>query len=243
MPITRTVKTLVIANLVIWFFGVWILQKFVLGPNTLFQWFGLVPIRVLEQFRVWQLVTYMFLHAASPMHILFNMLTLWMFGSELEMKWGRQFFLAYYFVTGVGAGILYTIVLTIYAYAGHDMLLLAEPVVGASGAVYGLLVAYGMIYGERQIHFMMLFPMKAKHFVMLIGCVEFFTLMDSGPSTSVANLAHLGGIVVGYLFLKYWTDWRFRFKRKPGAGRGRRLKLVVDNEKKSVDEDQPRYWN
>jgi membrane associated rhomboid family serine protease len=243
MPITRTVKWLVIINVAVWFFGVWVAQRFFLPPNSLFALFGLIPVQTLEHFWLWQPVTYMFLHASNPMHILFNMLTLWMFGSELEMKWGRQFFLSYYFICGIGAAILYVVALATYCFFSHDMLPLGEPVVGASGAIYGLLVAYGMIYGDRQIHFMMLFPMKAKHFVMVIGFVEFFTLMDSGPANGVANLAHLGGIVVGYLFLKFWTDWRFRMKRKPGAGRGRRLKLVVNNENAPASESQPRYWN
>lgn len=127
---------------------------------------------------------------------------------------------------------------TIYGLISGDVLPLMEPVVGASGAVYGLLLAYGMIFSERMIYFMMVFPMKAKHFVWIIGFVELATLLDSGMSGSVANLAHLGGILAGFLILQFWTKWRFRLQSNRSVRRGRRLKLVVNNEKNS-----PRYWN
>lgn len=84
--------------------------------------------------------------------------------------------------------------------------------------------------------------MKAKYFVLIIGLVELVTLLDSGFSSGVANLAHLGGLVAGYLALKYWTDWRFKSVRKASESRGRRLKLIVDNEK-DKDKTGPRYWN
>lgn len=243
IPITRTVKWLIGINMGIWFIGVLILQRLVFQSDFLFQNFGMVPYKVLHQFWIWQPVSYMFVHSTNIMHVLFNMLALWWFGSELEAKWGRRFFLSYYFVSGVGAAAIYIACVTLYGVFAGDVLPMMEPVVGASGAVYGLLLAYGMIFGERQVAFMMIFPMKAKHFVMLIGFVEFATLLDSGVSSGVANLAHLGGILAGFLFLKFWTDWRFRFQRSPGSTRGRRLKLVVDNEKPQADQDRPRYWN
>jgi membrane associated rhomboid family serine protease len=184
----------------------------------------------------------MFLHSSSVFHVLFNMLILWFFGSELEMKWGARFFLKYYFVCGIGAAVIYLIGTTIYAFASGDAMPLMSPVVGASGAVYGLLLAYGLLFGERIIHFMMLFPMKAKYFVMIIGLVELVTLLDSGLGSGVANLAHLGGIIVGFLFLQYWTQWRPRRRAAKPADHGRRLKLVVNNDTKKESEN-PRYWN
>ena len=181
----------------------------------------------------------MFLHSTNVMHVLLNMLILWWFGSELELRWGRPFFLTYYFVSGIGAAAIYIAGVTIYGLISGDVLPLAEPVVGASGAIYGLLLAYGIIFAERQMLFMMLFPMKAKHFVWIIGLVELATLLDNGMTSGVANLAHLGGIAAGYLFLQFWTKWRFRFQRSgTSVRRGRKLKLVVNNER-----NPPRYWN
>ncbi len=239
IPLTRTVKWLIGINLSIWFFGVLIFQRLVFHSDTLIEWFGLFPYRVLHQFWIWQPVTYMFLHSTNVMHVLLNMLVLWWFGSELELRWGRRFFLTYYFVCGIGAAAIYVAGVTIYGLVSGNVLPMMEPVVGASGAVYGLLVAYGIIFADRMIYFMMLFPMKAKHFVWIIGFVELATLLDSGIDNGVANLAHLGGIVAGYLFLNFWTKWRFRLQTSGASRRGRKLKLVVNNERNS----SPRYWN
>lgn len=242
-PVTRTIKWLVGTNVFIWFFGMLIWQNFVLHDQEFFaRNFGLVP-RALFSLQLWRPVTYMFLHGSNITHILFNMLILWWIGAELELKWGRKFFLTYYFVSGIGAAIIYLIGVFTYAVIAKDAFILEVPVIGASGAVYGLLVAFGMLFGERPIYFMMLFPMKAKHFVFLIGFIELATLLQSGMGSDVANLAHLGGILAGFLFLKFWTDWRFRFQRvRNKVSRGRRLKLVVNNES-SRNEDQPKYWN
>ncbi len=241
-PFTKTVKALVIINVAVWVVGVLILQNMILKGPILFQTLGLVPDRFLFSFWFWQPFTYMFLHSSSVFHVLFNMLILWWFGSELELKWGRKFFLTYYMVSGVGAALLYLICVFIYSFITADPLPLMAPVVGASGAAYGLLLAYGLLFGERVIYFMMMFPMKAKFFVLIIGLVELVTLLDSGFSSGVANLAHLGGIVSGYLALKYWTDWRLRGIKKSNDTRRQKLKLVVDNEKDG-DKKGPRYWN
>src|SRR5690606_23132872 len=172
------------------------------------------------------------------------MLILWWFGSELEMKWGSKFFLIYYLVSGVGAALLYLLCVSIYSFASGDPLPLMAPVVGASGAVYGLLLAYGILFGERVLYFMMMFPMKAKYFVLIIGIVELVTLLDSGFSSGVANLAHLGGLVSGFITLKYWTDWRVQSKKKASDSQRRKLKLVVDNERDGEDKKSgPKYWN
>jgi membrane associated rhomboid family serine protease len=240
MPMTRTVKWLIGVNVAVWFFGILILQRMILHSDVLVEFFALFPYRVLHQFWIWQPFTYMFLHSTNIMHILFNMLVLWWFGSELEMRWGRRFFLTYYFVSGVGAALIYVLGITIYGLITGNVLAMMEPVVGASGAGFGLMVAYGMIFGDRVVSFMMIFPMKAKHFVMILGFIELATLMDNGTSSGVANLAHLGGIISGYLFLQFWTNWRFRLQSSGAARRGRKLKLVVNNEK---NQQQPKYWN
>jgi membrane associated rhomboid family serine protease len=246
VPFTKAVKGLVIANVAVWFVLVLILQQFILHNNSVFDVLALVPVRVIHEFWVWQVFTYMFLHSTSVFHILFNMLVLWWFGAELEMRWGSRFFLKYYFVCGVGAGLIYILgTLTYYLVTG-EVLSVAAPLVGASGAVYGLMLAYGMLFGDRLIYFMMLFPMKARYFVMLVGGIELVTLMDSGSSSPVSNLAHLGGLIVGYLYLKFISRQRTAKASTSSSGRrGRRLKLVVNNTEESErsPDSGPKYWN
>ena len=129
---------------------------------------GLRPASVLEECWVWQPVTYMFLHAGL-FHILFNMLALWMFGVELERLWGRTFFLKYYFVTGIGAAV--TTLLLSLVPIGFGELLWNTVTVGASGAVYGLLLAYALYFPDRPIYIMALFPVPAKSFVLIMGAI------------------------------------------------------------------------
>ena len=158
--------------------------------------FGLTPELVLTRFWIWQPFTYMFLHGGIT-HILFNMLVLWMFGVQLERIWGSRFFFRYYFITGIGAG-LTTIVSSLLPFA------FAEPTyaavtIGASGAIYGLLIAFALYYPDTPILMFFLFPVPAKYFVMIIGAVAFLSVPRS---SGIAHIAHLGGLLVGYLYLK-----------------------------------------
>lgn len=250
VPFTKMVKKLVIINVAIWVGLVLILQGMITGSSVIFDLFALVPAQVITKFWIWQPFTYMFLHSSGVTHILFNMLVLWWCGSELELRWGARFFLIYYLVCGVGAGLVYLLGTLIYYLITGSVISLATPLVGASGATYGLMLAYGLLFGDRVIYFMMLFPMKARYFVMIIGAVELLYLMDSGMGSKVANLAHLGGIVVGFIFLAVVARLRMQ-KSGGGSKRGRRLKLVVDNERSkptgtsaSAPSDQgPKYWN
>lgn len=239
MPLTRMVKYLIVVNVSLWLGLVLILQNFFMDQPYIYQWFGLNPDRVIFEFWAWQPLTYMFMHSENVFHILFNMLVLWWFGSELEMKWGGRFFLFYYLFCGVGAAVLYLLCMAGYMLASGSALPLMVPVVGASGAMFGLMVAFGYLFGDRVIFFMMLFPMKARYFVMLIAGVELVNLLSSGVSSQVSNLAHLGGLVSGFLFLTFWNKWQGR--RRDTGRHGRKLKLVVDNERASGR--GPRYWN
>ena len=160
------------------------------------EYFGLTPQHVLEQMRLWELVTWMFVHGGIT-HILFNMLILWMFGVQLERIWGQKFFLHYYFITGIGAG-LTVIVVGLLPFAFAEPTYLA-PTIGASGAIYGLLVAFALYYPETPILMFFLFPFPAKYFVMIIGTIAFLSVPRGG---GVAHIAHLGGLIVGYLYLK-----------------------------------------
>ena len=209
--VTPAVKLLLIANT-----AVFVLQT-VLGTATGYRlefYFGLVPPLVLHEFYVWQLFTYQFLHGGL-FHILFNMLAVWMFGCDLERRWGTNFFLRYYFLTVIGGGILNTIFLP------NQM----GPSIGASAGVYGILLAYGLIYPNRIIYFYFLFPIKMKHFVWIIGAIALYSSFSAGQS-GIAHLAHLGGMVFGYLYLRglsAFNPWE-RFKDYLDRRRLARLK-------------------
>jgi membrane associated rhomboid family serine protease len=158
---------------------------------------GLVPTFVLHDLWVWQLVTYMFLHG-GVFHIVFNMLALWMFGVELERLWGTRYFLKFYFVTGIGAGVL-TVLFSLMPFDFAQQVQ-RSIVIGASGAIYGLLLAYAMYFPDRPIYMYFVFPIPAKVFVAIMGAIAFLSsLSDAG---GVANATHLGGLLVAYLFLK-----------------------------------------
>jgi membrane associated rhomboid family serine protease len=163
--------------------------------------FALWPAVEGSPFMPWQLVTYGFLHG-NMTHIFFNMFALWMFGRELELMMGQKRFLTYYFTCVIGAGIVQLIVAGIQGGI--------YPTVGASGGVFGILLAYGLAFPNRMI--MLIFPpipMKAKYFVLLYGLLELY-LGLSGNAPGVANFAHLGGMLFGFLLLRYWTRPRRR---------------------------------
>jgi membrane associated rhomboid family serine protease len=159
---------------------------------------GLVPVYVVRSLWVWQLGTYMFLHG-GVFHLLFNMLALWMFGTELERLWGTRYFLKFYFVTGIGAGIL-TVLFSLLPFSASEQLYGAN-VIGASGAIYGLLLAYGLYFPDRPIYMYFVFPIPAKIFVMIMGALAFYASVF-GSNGGVANATHLGGLLVAYLYLK-----------------------------------------
>jgi membrane associated rhomboid family serine protease len=242
IPFNGAVKNLIIINLAVWLVLQIIVGKFVINDVGLINFhLGLVPALVIDKGFVWQVFTYQFLHSFSPMHIIFNMLILWMFGAELQARWGSKFFLKYYLFCGVGAGLIYVTVYGIYSLITGSVAHLVTPVVGASGAVFGVMLAYGLIFSERTIYFMMLFPLKAKHFVMILAAVEFLWIL-TGSQAGVANVAHLGGFVCGFAFLSWESRKKGMSKRKKSRSKGGpELKLVVDNEKS--DDDGPRYWN
>lgn len=241
-PVTFAVKWLLIINISVWFFLQVIVEGFLKVPIT--SVLSLRPGDVLLNFKIWQLFTYMFLHSFQVSHILFNMLMLWFFGAELEQRWGTKFFLTYYFSSGIGAALLYCLSVAGYGVITGSKAGLMTPVIGASGAVFGLLLAQGIIFGERIIYFFMLFPMKTKFFVILMGFMQLASLMTSGltgEGGDVAYLAHLGGLVSGFLCLQV-KAWFIRHPPKSSPKKkGPGLRLVVDNEKK--EDKPPKYWN
>ena len=185
-PITPAVKWLIIANVVMFLAT--------LAYGRIVAYLGLSPEIIVERFWVWQLATYLFLHGGFT-HILFNMLGIWMFGVELERLWGTRQFLKYYAMTGIGAGLT---VLAVGILLGSDSVTYRAITIGASGALYGLLVAFAFYYPDRPLLMFFLFPIPAKYFVMIVGAMAFL----STPNQGVSETAHLGGLVIGYLYLR-----------------------------------------
>lgn len=193
MGLTPAVKGLLIANV-----GVFLLQTLLGGGlsgrlGILGQIGSFVPHLAVNDFQIWRFFTYMFLHGGLG-HIAFNMFGLWMFGSQIEALWGRRTFLTYYFICGLGGSVLYGI----FNLAGIGSY---TPMLGASAAVFGILLAYGMTFPNNVILMMMIIPMKAKYAVMIFGLIE---LLSIPRSSGVAHLAHLGGMFAGFIFL-YFT--------------------------------------
>lgn len=151
--------------------------------------FGIVPALVWQKGFAWQIFTYLFLHGGF-FHLFLNMFTLWMFGGDLERVWGTRRFLSYYFFTGVGAGLL-TVLLTPHGYI---------PTIGASGAIYGLLLAYARYFPERRILLYFLFPIPVRVFVIVIGAIALLNSVTQ-PGDAIAHVAHLGGLVFGWIYL------------------------------------------
>jgi membrane associated rhomboid family serine protease len=149
-------------------------------------------------FKVYQLVTYMFAHASFE-HIFFNMFALFMFGGVLENYWGQKRYLIYYMVTGIGAGLVQLLVCYLQGIT------YPVPTVGASGAIFGLLLAFGMLFPDTPLFLMFIpIPIKAKYMVFGYGLIEFFFGVANRTGDNVAHFAHLGGMLFGFILLLYW---------------------------------------
>jgi membrane associated rhomboid family serine protease len=202
---------------------VWLLDSSPLHDAT--AWinyhFGLVPLGPIPGLRIWQPVTYIFLHGGL-WHLLINMLMLWMFGRELELVWGKKRFLNYFFICGVGAGILTILVKVTPLLWGHGPG--DRPTIGASGAIFGILIANAILFPDRRIW---LFPLPLtipmRPFVAVMGAIEFFGTLGAGGD-GVSHLCHLGGMLIGWLYLRRGSflyrvrnemaDWRYQRNRK-----------------------------
>lgn len=205
--------TPIIKKLMIVMGAVFLLQM-VMSSHISF-YLGLVPILVWKKYFLWQLATYIFLHGGIT-HLLFNLLALWMFGGELESYWGSRKFLRYFLFCGIGAGIC-TVIFTPYQFI---------PVIGASGAIYGILLAFGWLFPNRLIYIYLLFPIPAKYMVIIFGLIELFSSME-GTGGGVAHLTHLGGLLFGLSYMAYpairqkirreYYKWKWS-QRGPGSG-------------------------
>lgn len=225
-PLSPAVKILVYTNVAVFVMTLLAPSAFVLG-------FGMSPQAVVEGFQVWRLVTYLFVHGGFS-HILFNMLALWMFGVELERRWGTVAFTKYYFVAGIGAGVS-QLLISLLPLEGAATAYVA-PTIGASGAVYGLLMAWAILFPHRQILFMLVFPIPARIFVLIIGAIAFLSALSSSGS-SVAHVAHLGGMLFGWLYLKGPGNMRLELKYRLTRWRMERLRRRFDVHKGGRDDD------
>ena len=213
---TDAIKILVSVN-----FGIFLLQTVARTEGLFFPLFGLVPKMVWSEFMIWQPFTYLFFHGGI-WHVLINMFVLWMFGSELERLWGKEHFLKFYFVTGVGAGLVTMI------FGLNSM----TPIVGASGAVYGVLLAYGLTYPNRTVYLYGIIPIKSLWFVIGIGVIAFMSSFDN--ISQISHLTHLSGMVIGYLMLKRpvrFNDLWFTIRK-------RTLEYKIKHEEKKVSQHQ-----
>jgi membrane associated rhomboid family serine protease len=212
------IKWLLISNIAIFILQFFLRLTEIGDPLFLMR---LVPVQVVSNFFVWQLASYMFLHGGFG-HIIWNMLALWMFGADLEHAWGTRRFLRFYFFCGIGAGIC--VVVGNYLFGNPRI-----ATIGSSGAIYGILLAYAVLFPDRQILFGFLIPIKVKYFVAIIGVVAFMQTFGS-VNSGVSNVAHLGGMLFAFIFMKmpaikgfdplstvggYYREWRLqRAKRK-----------------------------
>ena len=183
---------------------VFLLQEVV--SRMMVVYLGLLPGLVWHELYLWQLFTYIFLHGDIP-HILFNLLALWMFGGELENLWGSRRFLFYFFFCGIGAGII-TVLCTIILTPQYQLV----PIIGASGAIYGILLAFGWLFPNRPIYIYFLFPIPAKYFVAIFGFLEFI-YFSRGGGGGISHVTHLGGLLFGFVYMAYPTI-RQRLRRE-----------------------------
>ncbi len=221
-PVTPMLRMIIIVNAVLF------LPMMLPGVReALIQYLALTPNSVLSGM-VWQIATYMGLHAGLG-HIFFNMLLLWMFSGELERIWGPKAYLQYYLVCGIGGGLA---IFLQGLFRGGEI-----PTLGASGALYGMIVAYGMLFAERRVLFMMMFPMKARTFALIFF---FFALYYNFAAVSdgVSHIGHLGGAVTGFIYLKrawridkLYKEIRWRIQR-------RRFKVMMGE-----NDDRDRWIN
>ena len=156
--------------------------------NLILSVLAIDPQSIIHHYTIWQLVTYLFVHE-SFYHYLFNMLGLWWFGTDVERTLGSKLFLRYYLFTGIGAGLV--------------SVLMGMTTIGASGAIYALLLAYGLLFPNRVLYLYFVIPIKAKYCVILFGLIELIALM--GTSSNINHYAHLGGIFFGMVWFLYWS--------------------------------------
>jgi len=220
------IKNLLIINVVVYFIQMVFGEVTIEGTPgwyVLNKWFALNPFADGYNFQIWQLITYQFMHGGFS-HILFNMFALWMFGMEIENMWGSKKFLYYYLLCGTAAGLFQLFIPPLLGTS-------AAVTIGASGAIYGVLFAFGMLFPNRHIYLYFLVPIRAKYLIGFLIILEFL-LIDSAGS-NVAHLAHLGGALFGFIYIMFDKSIDAPFKQTlmgyKGSSPAERFKKPFDN--------------
>ncbi|MCL1833293.1 MAG: rhomboid family intramembrane serine protease [Leptospirales bacterium] len=227
-PITPGVKLIMIMNVI-----VFLIQKFAeiiipANPYLLEYTFGVSYPGLFTDFMIWQPLTYMFLHGGW-MHIIFNLIALWMFAGELEIVWGKKTFIKYYILSGIGAGLFISLMNYIaFQYYGSTSV-----TIGASGAIYAVLLAYAMRWPNREVLLYFLLPIKIKYLVLAFGIIEFFGTLSSATGTggNISHIGHLGGIITGFFLVQFMIKSQ---TKKSGSFFERFNKKSRLNDKKKV---------
>jgi membrane associated rhomboid family serine protease len=211
------------------------------GAALMIREFGLVPHLFTHGLRLWQPASYLFLHGGL-FHLLFNMLALWMFGCDIERAWGRRRFYNYFFLTGIGAGLINVVVKTVMDPRGLGSA--SIPTIGASGAIYGVLLAAAILFPDRRIWlipFPVMIPMKI--YVLGIGAIAFFSSLGA-TGDNVSHVSHLGGMLVGYLYLRRGS-WFFRARNSLSDWRRQRARRrfeVYMRKHRNEPPSRPDHW-
>ncbi|MCD6386552.1 rhomboid family intramembrane serine protease [Candidatus Sumerlaeota bacterium] len=198
--LTPAVKYILLANTVVFLVQVFVIR--LLGfkvTEGFFYLFAETPQRAIFQFMVWQFVTYMFIHG-NVFHFLFNMIILWFFAPRLEVRWGTLGFVKFYFIVGIGAGLIHALVSIM---TGRPL----EGIIGASGALYGILLAYALYWPDDIVLVWGIIPVKVKVLVIVMGLFAFLGSVESAQ-TGISHITHLGGLIVAFLYLKGPDIWR-----------------------------------
>ena len=194
-PVTPAIKKLIIINVAVFLVDYILINLFKIDLIRFY--FALIPEFVVHKLYVWQIISYSFLHDGF-FHIIFNMLMLWMFGAELEIRWGTRKFYQFYLICGILTGI---IILIFNLFMENQ-----TPALGASGIVYALLLVYAIYWGDRIVYMWMLFPIKIKYLAMILGAVSFLSMLNPAES-QISHIGHLGGLLAGYIYLKLWSEY------------------------------------
>ncbi len=240
-PMTQAIKIIVFLCVGLYFFDFALIH---IKEFYLNEYLGLVPARIKLNLWLWQFVTYIFMHG-HPLHLLLNMLILWYFGAELEQRLGTKQFVFFFFLAGVGAGLFNYGINVLF----NDPAKSLNPIVGASGAIYGILAAYALFFGNRYFLVFFVFPMKAKYFVLVMAGIELITGVQSSTQDNVAHFAHIGGMVVGgaYIYLRYINPpggggWGGKSKKEMERERLKKQFTLIVNESSQKPKDGP-FWN
>jgi membrane associated rhomboid family serine protease len=229
-PMTPGVKWLMIVN------GAVFLVQQIAGlfiPNGMEFIFGISYDGFLNKFMLWQPFTYMFLHGGW-MHIFFNLLGLWMFAGELEIVWGRTKFVRYYILSGIGAG-LFIAFMNYIAFVNYGS---SAVTIGASGAIYAVLLAYAVLWPNREVLLYFLFPIKIKYLVLAFGLMEFFGTLSStaGTGGNISHIGHLGGIISGFILIRLMRSSGSSGKSRISFFERFKKKNRLNKKKKVIDE-------